>query len=172
MPTTESLKIPLDRLGPLIGLNGAVKKEIESLTGTSLYINSNDGTVVISPTEDMEDPFAVSKTYEIVKSIGKGFHPEKAIQLNDDDYYLEIIELEAYSGESKEELDKQTKRVIGRNGMVINTISELAEISIKIYGNEISLIGNFDNVMLGKKAFVMILNGSKHKSVYEFLKTS
>lgn len=170
MPTTEYLKIPLDRVGPLIGKNGRVKKEIETLTGTLLYIDSKDGTIAISPSENMKDPFGVSRTYDIINSIGKGFAPETAFKLNDDDFYLEVIELESYVDASKKELDKQTRKIIGKKGIVINNISKMTDISIKIYNNEISLIGNFENVMMGKKAIVMLLNGSKLRSVYDFLK--
>ena len=55
MPKTEHLKIPLDRVGPLIGTKGEVKKEIERLTGTSLFVNSDDGTVSISADENMNN---------------------------------------------------------------------------------------------------------------------
>jgi len=171
LPRTEYLKIPLDRLGPLIGIGGETKRKIEILTGTLLYVNSEDGTVVISPSEDMEDSFGVMNAVDIVKSIGKGFHPEVATKLNDDDVYLEEIEISLYAGESEEELNKQIARVIGKKGLVVNRITSMTGISIKVYNNEVSLIGDFEKVMIAKEAFVMILNGSNYKTVFDFLKT-
>lgn len=171
MPKTEYLKIPLDRVGPLIGTKGEVKKEIERLTGTSLFVNSDDGTVSISADENMEDPFGVLKSYDIVKSIGKGFNPETAIKLNDDDLYLEVVKLNSYINESEKELDRQIAKIIGKKGIVVKNISSMAEISIKVYNEEVSLIGEFENVMTAKKAVEMLLNGVPHKTVYNFLKT-
>ena len=53
MPETDYLKIPQNRVGELIGSNGNIKKSIEKATRTILEIDSNDGTVYISPRENM-----------------------------------------------------------------------------------------------------------------------
>ena len=53
MPETDYLKIPQNRVGALIGSNGKVKKSIENITGTILDIDSDDGTVYITPSENM-----------------------------------------------------------------------------------------------------------------------
>ena len=169
MPTTEYVKIPVDRIGPLVGIKGKVKKEIEILTGTLLHVNSDDGTVIVSPAEDMENPFGVLNAVDIVKAIGKGFYPKIAITLNDDDIYLEDVDPSSYA-ESEEELNKQIAKVIGNKGIVVNRLSTMSGASIKIYNNEISLLGNFENVMAAKEAVVMLLNGSEHNFVYNFLK--
>ena len=45
----------------------------------------------------------------------------------------------------------------------------MAEVDMAIYGKTVSLIGELQNVMVAKEAVEMILNGSRHKSVYAFL---
>ncbi|MCL2116348.1 MAG: KH domain-containing protein [Methanobrevibacter sp.] len=169
MPNTEYLKIPKDRVGVLIGTNGEVKQEIEKITKTYLDIDSEEGTITISPIDEMEDPLGVWKTNFIVKAIGRGFNPEAAIRLNEDDVYLEIIKLTLYVGKSKKALARQKGRIIGKDGKTRELIIDMAEVSMAVYGKTVSFIGQLENVMMAKEAVEMILNGSRHKSVYSFL---
>jgi ribosomal RNA assembly protein len=169
MPETDYLKIPQNRVGALIGKNGEVKKSIEKLTGTILDIDSEDGTVYITPREDMEDPLGVWNANHIVKAVARGFNPEVAMKLIHDDIYLEIIKLPLYIGKSKKALARYKGRIIGKNGKTRELITELAEVDMAVYGKTVSLIGEMDNVLVAKEAIEMILNGSRHKSVYAFL---
>ncbi|MCR5026199.1 MAG: KH domain-containing protein [Methanobrevibacter sp.] len=169
MPETDYLKIPQNRVGALIGANGEVKKSIEKLTGTILDIDSEDGTVYISPREDMEDPLGVWNANHIVKAIARGFNPEVAMKLVHDDIYLEIMKLPLYIGKSKKALARHKGRIIGKNGKTRELITELAEVDMAVYGKTVSLIGEMENVLVAKEAIEMILNGSRHKSVYAFL---
>ena len=157
MPETDYLKIPQNRVGALIGTNGDVKKSIEKLTGTILDIDSDDGTVYISPREDMEDPLGVWNANHIVKAIARGFNPEVAMKLIRDDIYLEIMKLPLYIGKSKKALARYKGRIIGKNGKTRELITELAEVDMAVYGKTVSLIGEMEN------------DGSRHKSVYAFL---
>ncbi len=169
MPETDYLKIPQNRVGALIGKNGDVKKSIEKLTGTILDIDSDDGTVYITPREDMEDPLGVWNANHIVKAIARGFNPEVAMKLIHDDIYLEIIKLTLYTGKSKKALARYKGRIIGANGKTRELITELADVDMAVYGKTVSLIGEMDNILVAKEAIEMILNGSRHKSVYAFL---
>lgn len=169
MPETDYVKIPQKRIGVLIGKNGEVKKSIEEKTKTNLYINSEDGTVNISPKEDMEDPLGVWTANDIVKAIGRGFNPEIAMKLSEDDIYLEIIQLNLIVGKSKNALSRYKGRIIGKDGKTREIITEMAEVDMAIYGKTVSLIGKLENVMIANEAVEMIINGSRHKSVYSFL---
>ena len=169
MPETDYLKIPQNRVGALIGTKGDVKKSIEKLTGTILDIDSDDGTVYITPREDMEDPLGVWNANHIVKAIARGFNPEVAMKLIHDDIYLEIMKLPLYIGKSKKALARYKGRIIGKNGKTRELITELAEVDMAVYGKTVSFIGEMENVLVAKEAVEMILNGSRHKSVYAFL---
>ena len=169
MPETDYLKIPQNRIGALIGKNGEVKKSIEKLTGTILDIDSDDGTVYITPREDMEDPLGVWNANHIVKAIARGFNPEVAMKLIHDDIYLEIMKLPLYVGKSKKALARYKGRIIGANGKTRELITELADVDMAVYGKTVSLIGEMENILVAKEAIEMILNGSRHKSVYSFL---
>ncbi len=169
MPETDYLKIPQNRVGALIGKNGEVKKSVEKLTGTVLDIDSDEGTVYITPREDMEDPLGVWNANHIVKAIARGFNPDVAMKLIHDDIYLEVMKLPLYIGKSKKALSRYKGRIIGTNGKTRELITELADVDMAVYGKTVSLIGEMENILVAKEAIEMILNGSRHKSVYSFL---
>ena len=123
----------------------------------------------VEPSEDMEDPLGVWNANHIVKAVARGFNPEVALKLVSDDIYLEVISLPLYIGKSKKALARYKGRIIGKDGKTREIIMEMAEVDMAIYGKTVSLIGEMDNIMIAKEAIEMILNGSRHKSVYGFL---
>lgn len=169
MPNTEYLKIPKERLGVLIGKEGATKAYIESLTKIELDIESETGSIAISPTDETEDPLAVWKARYIVKAIGRGFSPETALKLLDDEIILEIINLPDFVGKSKKAVMRQKGRIIGREGRTKEIIKEMTDVDVSIYGKTVSLIGDMERIQIAKEAVQMILDGVRHKSVYAFL---
>lgn len=169
MPNTEYLKIPKERVGVLIGKDGATKAHIEDMTKTELDIESETGSIAIAPTENMEDPLGVWKTRYIVKAIGRGFSPETALKLLDDELILEIINLPDFVGKSKKAVMRQKGRIIGREGRTKEIIKEMTNVDISVYGKTVSLIGDMERIQIAKEAVQMILDGVRHKSVYSFL---
>ena len=169
MPETDYLRVPQNRIGALIGKKGDVKRSIEKATETCLDINSEEGIVYISPKENMENPLGVWNANHIVKAITRGFNPEVALKLVDDDVYLDIIKLTLFVGKSKKALTRYKSRIIGKDGKTREIIMDMAEVDMAIYGKTVSLIGGLKNIQIAKEAVEMILNGSRHKSVYGFL---
>jgi ribosomal RNA assembly protein len=169
LPNTEYLKIPKERVGVLIGPNGKTKQTIENITKTSINIDSEAGSIAISPHEDAEDPLAVWKARYMVKAIGRGFNPEIALKLIDDDVMLEIINLPDYVGKSKKAVLRQKGRIIGKDGKTRDIITEMTGTYVSIYGKTVSLIGEMEHLRIAKEAVEMILDGTRHKTVYSFL---
>src|SRR3989304_3757993 len=77
------VRLPKDRIGVIIGRNGIVKKEIENKCSVDISVDSENGEVVIRLLKsiDESEPF---KAINIINAIGKGFSPEKAFRLLDD----------------------------------------------------------------------------------------
>jgi len=169
MPNTEYLKIPRERVGVVIGKNGIIKNEIENLTKTEIIVDSEAGTVSISPTEETEDPLSVWKARYIVKAIGRGFNPEIAVKLMGDETILEIINLPDYVGKSKKAVLRQKARIIGKEGRTKDIITDMTGVDISIYGKTVAIIGDMEQIHIAKEAVEMILNGVRHKTVYAFL---
>jgi ribosomal RNA assembly protein len=169
MPNTEYLKIPRERVGVVIGKNGITKDEIENLTKTEIIIDSEAGTVAISPTKETEDPLSVWKARYIVKAIGRGFNPEISVKLMGDETILEIINLPDYVGKSKKAILRQKARIIGKEGRTKDIITDMTGVDISIYGKTVAIIGDMEQIHIAKEAVEMILNGVRHKTVYAFL---
>ena len=169
MPDTEYLKIPREKVGVVIGKNGITKDEIENLTKTEIIVDSEAGTVAISPTEETEDPLSVWKARYIVKAIGRGFNPEISVKLMGDETILEIINLPDYVGKSKKAILRQKARIIGKEGRTKDIITDMTGVDISIYGKTVAIIGDMEQIHIAKEAVEMILNGVRHKTVYAFL---
>ena len=165
MVIESRLKIPKSRIGVVIGKKGKVKSEIESITGVSIRINSEDGSVHISSASDIPDPTFVWKVRDIVKAIGKGFSAEKAFYLLDDDIFLETIKL----GGSKNNIKRLKARIIGEKGKARKMIEANTEVLISIFGNQVSLIGEISEIKNAREAIMQLIHGSKHGTVYRYL---
>lgn len=169
MANEDYLKISKDRIGVLIGKNGETKRKIEKLAQVDLFINSEDATVTVSSRENMEDPLAVWKTANVVRAIGRGFNPNVSLKLLNDDIYLEIIKISDYVGKSKKAMLRQKGRIIGREGITRKIILDMTGVSLSVYGKTASIIGDLDQITIAREAIIMILNGSRHKTIYAFL---
>ena len=80
--------------------------------------------------------------------------------------------LQRISGKSKSNLLRLKARCIGTKGKAKNTIENLTNTSISVYGKTISIIGLAEQVFLAKKAIEALLRGSKHGNVYKQLEKS
>ncbi|MBE6493139.1 MAG: RNA-processing protein [Methanosphaera stadtmanae] len=169
MDNVEYLKIPKDRVGVAIGKNGKIKHQLEIITRTELKIDSETGNISISSTDETEDPLAIWKARYMLKAIGRGFNPDIALTLDNDDLILEIINLQDYVGKSKKALVRQKGRIIGKGGRTRQIIHDMLDIEISIYGKTVSLIGKMENIQMAREAIEMILDGSRQKTVYAYL---
>ena len=83
----DYVKVPLSRIGALIGPKGETKKKIENLSGCEIKIDSDEGLIeIISKNKD--DPLKNLQLISTAKAIGRGFTPDKAMQLLEIDAYL------------------------------------------------------------------------------------
>ena len=169
MVNTEYLKILKDRGGVTICKNGIIKHQLEIITKTELKIDSDTGNIAISSTDETDDPLAIWKARYMIKAIGRGFNPDIALTLENDDLILEIINLQDYVGKSKKALVRQKGRIIGKNGRTRQIMHDMLDVEISIYGKTVSLIGEIENIQMAREAIEMILEGSRQKTVYAYL---
>jgi len=164
------VKIPGNRIGALVGPDGNVKSIIERKLGVKLDVDSENGTVQITLPVDSEDPTVLFRAKEVVTAIGRGFAPEHAFRLLDDEEItFEVIDLRDIVGRSASDLKRLKGRVIGKEGKTRKIIEELSEANISIYGHTISIIGYPDQSSIAREAVNMLIGGSLHGSVYRFL---
>ncbi|MHA2251092.1 MAG: KH domain-containing protein [Candidatus Kariarchaeaceae archaeon] len=163
--SSQFLRIPLKRIGAVIGMKGSIRREIEEKTKSIIIIDSDTGEVEIRPGKELKDPVLLLKARDIVKAIGRGFSSEQAIKLAEDDYFLEIIRLKPLIGTLQNRLRRIRARVIGTKGKTKNTIEELTSTSLVVSGSTISLIGSLDQLGIAKEAVVRIIKGATIESV-------
>ncbi len=158
----QVLKIPKERVAVLIGTKGETKREIEEETHTNLEI-SKEGEVKITG-----DSFDAWITQKIVKAIGRGFSPAKALLLLKEGYQFEIIELKDWA-KTENSMKRLKGRVIGEKGKSKETIERTTETYISVYGKTICIIGETKRALVAKRAIEMLLSGSKHSTVFSML---
>ncbi|MHA2404233.1 MAG: KH domain-containing protein [Candidatus Kariarchaeaceae archaeon] len=163
--SSQFLRIPLKRIGAVIGLKGSIRKEIEEKTSSIIIIDSDTGEVEIRPGKDLKDPVLLMKAKDIVKAIGRGFASTQAIKLAEDDFFLEIIRLKPFVGTAPNRLRRVRARVIGTKGRTKNAIEELTSTALVVAGSTVSLIGNIDEIGKARGAVVKIINGATIESV-------
>jgi len=164
------LKIPMDRVGVLIGHKGQTKKELEDKCDIKLNIDSKQGEVVISEDEE-NDPLSLIKVENIIKAIGRGFSPENAFMLLDDESDFFSFDLHDYVGKKEAHVRRLKSRVIGKEGKTRKVLEDLTESKISIYGHTVSIISDMMKMNILKKAVDMLLTGSKQATVYRFVET-
>ncbi|MDI6654986.1 MAG: KH domain-containing protein [Candidatus Hydrothermarchaeota archaeon] len=163
----EYVRIPMDRVGVLIGKGGEVRKEIEDRLKVKLNIDAEEG--IVTAENQGEDVLAEWKARDVIRAIGKGLNPSKAMKLCSDDYALEIIELEDFVGRSKKALLRQKGRIIGRQGKTRKYIEDMTKASISVFGKGAAIVGTLDEVQVAREAIVMLARGMPHSVVYKFL---
>jgi len=167
--TKVYVKIPLERVGVVIGPSGKDKRRIEEACGVDLVIDSETGNVEITLRPETKDVSILLQVENMVKAIGRGFSPQRAFKLLDEDVYLDVIDLTDYVGRSKNSLERIRGRIIGQNGQSRKIIEDLTGTFISIYGHTVSLIGELEDMTLAKEAVLMLVKGSFHKTVFNFL---
>ncbi len=155
----QSIRIPGDRVGVLIGKDGETKALIERLTGVKLSIDSEEGDVQIDHTHATDLGKALG-VLNVVHAIGRGFSPEKAIKLLEDEYYLEVLDIRDYVGKKLEHVERMRARVIGSQGRTRALIEELTGAFVSVYGNTVSVIGTSFQAEIATRALDMLLSGS------------
>lgn len=160
----SEVRIPRERVAVLVGKKGKTKKFIEKTTSTKLNV-SKEGDIIISGNDNV----SIFITTSIIRAIGRGFNPEKALTLWNEENSLEIIDIKKFSGASEKKLDRIRARLIGTAGKARNNLEMMTNTSISIYGKTISIIGKTEDVFLAKQAIEKLIQGSEHGNVYKYI---
>lgn len=164
-----TLVLPRERIPVLIGTNGSTKSEIEESFGVDLDIDSGEGVVRISAREGMGDPINLLRARDVVVAIGRGFSPDKALLLRDEDMMLDVIDLREVLGKNENQIRRVKGRVIGEEGKMRRAIEEATGARLSIYGHTIAIIGDYESASFAREAVEMLINGKQHSTVYKFL---
>lgn len=164
------VRIPKERVGVLIGPEGQVKRAIEERLQAELEIDGESGGIQITLKETAADPSLLFRAKDVVTAIGRGFSPDQAFRLiRNEETVFDFIDLRTIFGRSDSDIRRVKSRIIGMNGKTRRTIEELTEADVVVYGHTVGLIGTFEQVDAARNAVQMIIQGSEHRTVYNFL---
>jgi ribosomal RNA assembly protein len=162
----QHVTVPQDRLGALIGEGGETMREIERRAEVRLDIDSETGSVAI---DSVGDPVTGIVVPDVVRAVGRGFKPDAALSLLDDEMRMfDLIDLDDAT-RNKNDLKRQKGRLIGENGRTRELMEELSGAEVVIYGTTLGIIGQPEEVETVRRATEMILDGAPHGAVYSFL---
>jgi ribosomal RNA assembly protein len=165
------MKIGKNRIAVVIGKEGETKKEIEKVLAVKINLDSKTGACEILPLINVPNynPINVYTAEKIINAINRGFNPVKAMKLVDETYELEVFNLFMLLGKSDKRIKRIKGRIIGRNGEMRKAIERFAESYISVYGKTVSIIADYENLQIARKAVSMLINGMPHHVVLKFL---
>jgi ribosomal RNA assembly protein len=167
MSFEQVVRIPIERVGAVIGREGATKRYLEEEMGVKLSVDSKEGLVTVRAESALKtDPFSATR---VIEAIGRGFSPQRARRLLDEGTALEVIDLRSYAGRSVKSLERIRGRVIGLKGKSRRVIEELTSCHLSVYGRTVAIIGEAAEVQLASDAVRSLATGSQHKTVYNTL---
>lgn len=157
----KEIRIPEERVGVVIGESGETKEDIEDLTDCEVEVQDNLVRVDGEPLEEMD-------AQNVIKAIGRGFNPDKALRLVERDVMLHIMDINQFAN-TKNSQERLKGRVIGRNGETRRHLEKEANIELAVYGKTVSVIGEAQNIEVAMEAVKMLLQGSSHSTAYDYL---
>jgi ribosomal RNA assembly protein len=166
----ETIKVPGDRVGVIVGRDGRVRKRVEDLTNVKIDVNS-EGVVTITAPENTEDPVLAWKARDIIRAMARGFSPKNAFSLIDDDMQLLVISLREVVGSSQNQMKRVAGRIIGENGRTRRVIEQTTETKVSVYGKTVSIIGMSPGLDYARRAIDMLIAGAPHSVVYSRLES-
>jgi len=167
MSFEQVVRIPVERVGAVIGKEGATKRFLEEEMGVQLHVDSKEGLVTVKAESALRaDPFSATR---VIEAIGRGFSPQRARRLLDEGTAFEVIDLRDFAGRSVRSLERIRGRVIGLRGKSRRVIEELTSCHLSVYGRTVAIIGGAAEVQLASEAVRSLAKGSQHKTVYNTL---
>jgi len=154
----EIVMVPKDRTAVIKSKD--TKDRFESKL--NIKISVVDNAVEI----DGEDGLNLYQGRIIIKAIARGFSPERAQKLLEEEAQFEIIDM----GNLTDRKMKTIKsRIIGTGGKMREAIEIGSKSLVSVYGKTISLIGTYEQNKIAKKAIKLIMDGAMLTSVKRFL---
>lgn len=160
----DNVRIPKNRIAALIGHAGSTKKELEKKTHSRINVDSQSGEIEIKA---KKDAIGFYSALNIVKAIGRGFSPEHAFLLLNENMGFELISLDDWLEGKKSAMQTKKSRIIGTKGKIRAELEEKTDCFISVQGKTVAIIGDYENIGRAKNAIEMILSGARHATVFE-----
>ncbi|HLC47929.1 MAG TPA: KH domain-containing protein [Candidatus Norongarragalinales archaeon] len=158
----ELLPVSIKTIDALQRNSSSLQKQLEKKGEVKVSV-SRDGNLEIDG-----ESGNVWVAEQVIRALDYGFLPQHAFKLFNDNYFLEIIDLELVLPNEKA-IERYKGRIIGAGGRAKATITELTGAFVAVHGNKVAVLGEFDDLQLAKEGILRLLEGSPHTGVYAYL---
>ena len=164
-------RVPKDRIAVIIGAKGQTRRNLQEAAGCKeLTIDSTSGDIVVEWGEPGSyDPVKAFKLPDVIKAVGRGMAPNRAIQLLQDDWFFEMVDLREHVGKRSNQQRRIRARIIGSEGKIRKMIEQHTNTEISIYNSTVVLVGEEIGLGNARQAIEMLASGSEHGTVIKFL---
>ena len=164
-------RVPKDRIAVLIGAKGATRRDLEKAAGCkNIQIDSVSGEIEVTwPEAGGYDPVKALKLPDVIKAVGRGMAPGRAIQLLQDDWFFEMVDLKEHVGKRSNQQRRIRARIIGSEGKIRKMIEQHTGTEISIYKSTVVLVGEGAGLISARQAIEMLASGSEHGTVIKYL---
>ncbi len=163
------VRIPVDRLAPLIGEGGKVIRELEERTNTLITVDEVNASVSIEPASPDTTMDKLLKARDFIMAVAAGFSPDKAWRLLDEGQVLVVINLKEVIGSSPNHLTRIKGRIIGEKGKARRNIEQMTGTDINVYDDRVAIIGDYESAQIAREAVQMLIQGRMHSTVYRYI---
>ncbi len=95
--------------------------------------------------------------------------PNRAIQLLQDDWFFEMVDLRDHVGKRSNQQRRIRARIIGSEGKIRKMIEQHTNTEISIYKSTVVLVGDGAGLSSARQAIEMLASGSEHGTVIKHL---
>ena len=101
---------------------------------------------------------------EVLGAINAGFSGDRALELKQDDFMLQVIHIKDLT--NRTDLERVRGRIIGTDGRTLKTLQKLTNCDLAVNDNEIGLIGPAVEMEDAIQSIESLIHGSKQGNVY------
>ncbi|MEN7982307.1 MAG: hypothetical protein ABFQ65_02585 [Nanoarchaeota archaeon] len=104
---------------------------------------------------------------KVISAINFGFEYSDAIQIKEEDFEFEILNIKDYT--KKQNLESVRGRIIGTKGKTLNTLGNLTGSILELKDNWVGIVGPVNTIKNAQNAVISIIQGAKQSNAYKFL---
>ena len=106
---------------------------------------------------------------QVLTALVLGFEYKRALKMLNDEFFLEVIDLNAAMWGKKNRIEQMKGRIIGTEGKAKATLEYLSDCWMSISDDKVALLGRYEDLKTAKAGVLKLLEGKSHGTVYSFL---
>lgn len=130
--------------------------------GIKVQLDVLEGSVTVTTTRQMKDPYAIIKARDTVKLICRGVpYPQAVKIMDDDDSFCDIIKIGRLV-RNRDRFVRRRQRLMGSEGSTLKAIELLTKCYVLIQGNTVAVIGPYKGLAQVRKMVMDCLSNNIH----------